>query len=344
MAELSHKESTENSVDPKEFQREMQRRIEAEVRRKRKEGLLLPSVEAEMRRIYERLLPKGIGRSAEDFAHLMYTIDRSAVIDIDVPLRSRIAGVTYVKTVLRKLMAWYLNYVTQQLTNFHANLSQLIHALDLRLSQIERALPSTRELPLVYEVTLSDDAITVVAGQVVPRTGPECEVDRILVSAAGANGLLRSLDGLGYNVYGIDRVPARLDDLARHGVEVRNERLRTHVDRLAPASLGAAVLQGDFELLELGDKLAVLEGLTSALAPGGRVVLVGHDPSVATRSRAERVAVDLSPGSYLHRETWEFLFEFFGFTSIESDTIPSGSSRKSHLFHVSAVVSGASTT
>jgi hypothetical protein len=334
---------TGESVDPREFQREMQRRIEAEVRRKRKEGLLLPSVEAEMRRIYERLLPKGIGRSAEDFAHLMFTIDRSAVIDIDVPLRSKIFGVAYVKTVLRKLMAWYLNYVAQQLTNFHANLSQLIHALDLRLSQIERALPSTQELPLEYEVTLTDDALDLVVDRVAKDDRSRCEVDRILVSVGGANGLLVKLDEKGHNVYGIDRVSARLDALARRGVEVRDERLRSHVDRLAPASLGVAVLQGEFELLELGDKLAMLERMATVLAPEGRIVLVGHDPDAAARGRAQRVAVDLSPGRYLHRETWEFLLELFGFSSIESNVLPSGSSRKSQLFIVSAVLAGAST-
>lgn len=340
MTDPSRTEMTGDSVDPREFQREMQRRIDAEVRRKRKEGLLLPSVEAEMRRIYERLLPKGIGRSAEDFAHLMYSIDRSAVIDIDVPLRSKLFGVAYVKKVLRKLMAWYLNYLAQQLTNFHANLSQLIHALDLRLSQIERALPSTRDLPLTYEVTLSDEALDLVVSQVVKVASSECGVDRTLVSVAGANELLSTLDKRGQNVYGIDRVPSRLDALARRGLEVRDERLRRHVDRLAPASLGAAVLQGEFELLDLGDKLSTLERMATVLAPGGRIVLVGHDPEAAAGSRTQRVAVDLSQGRYLHRESWEFLLNIFGFSSIESQLIPSGSSRKSRLFIVTAVVEG----
>lgn len=297
------------AISARDFQREMQDRIAAEVDKRRGEGKYPPSFEAKLRTVYEGLLPKGSTKDSKDLSHLMYMVDRTAFMDIDVPLASNKPGVSKLKTVLRKLMAWYLNYLLQQLTNFHANLLQLLHAYDLRMQRIERRLTEFSSEAPALPVVLNDDAIGTILSHLGEPAG------RILVTSCTSSSLLSQLDAHGYDAYGIDTDTSRLDALAAEGTDARFDRPYEHVAGLKKAALNAVVLQGTFELLSTSDKVAMLEMLKSSLVKGGRLVVLGR-PTAPDLEGELRVAVDLAPGRLFASETWQYLVGRAGYKHV----------------------------
>lgn len=293
----------------RDFQREMQDRIAAEVDKRRGEGKYPPSFEAKLRTVYEGLLPKGSTKDSKDLSHLMYMVDRTAFMDIDVPLASNKPGVSKLKTVLRKLMAWYLNYLLQQLTNFHANLLQLLHAYDLRMQRIERRLTEFNSEAPALPVVLTDDAVGTILSHL---GGPE---GRILVTSCTSSSLLSQLDANGYDAYGIDTDTSRLDALASKGTDARFDAPYEHVAGLKKSALQAVILQGTFELLSTADKVALLKMLKTSLVKGGKLIVLGR-PVASDLEGDLRIAVDLAPGRLFASETWQYLLSRNGYSCV----------------------------
>jgi hypothetical protein len=316
--------STSVEQDAAEFQAKMQERIEQEVNRRRAEGKYPPSFEAKLRSLYSELVPKGQGASEKDLRHLIYSVDRSAIVDIDVPLQSQKPGVTHLKTVLRKLMAWYLNYLAQQLSNFHANLIQLLHAYDLRLSRLERRESTVTIKHSRVELDLDGRQLE----KCLEVVGSTSRRGRTLVTSCGSSELLTQLAGSGREVYGIDHDPSGLDQLAERGYDVRWDETLRHLEHVRPRTLDAVVLQGSDEVSETNDKVSTIQRIFEILRPEGTVAVVVHDPSMLANNESLAITLDLSSGKLFQPVTWRHLLQEVGFEGVEIVSLPRVSARK----------------
>lgn len=309
--------ASEETARIEQFQSDVYKRIQEEVSKRRAEGKYPPSFEARLRTTFEALVPKGGGSTKEDVAHLLYEVDRNAFMDIDVPLASNKPGIAQVKKSLRTLMAWYLNYLVQQITNFTANLMQLLHLFEKRLTSVEARVAYLNPVVQVVPVVISEPDLKEVLKILQPH-----QTGRTLVTSAATNSLLSHLGLANFDAYGIDSDASSLDALSQVPLDVRWDDLFEHLVHLGKDTLSSAVLQGQFELHSLGDKEAMLHNVHEALLPGGTCIIIGHSPKVIATRTDLAVAQDLSPGSYFHPETWKVLAERAGFIEVRIDTLP----------------------
>ncbi len=292
----------------------LQQRVVAEVERRRKAGAFPPAFEKMLRATFEKLIPQGGGTSRDDFQSLFRSTDRSAFMDIDVPLASRKPGVSLAKKAIRKLMAWYLNYLLQQITNFTANLMQLLAALDRRVRIVEDQLAGMNRVATIDDLKLFTSSATVdFALDVAKRSG-----GRTLVGNCGSSDILSRLALTGADCYGSDTNVKELEAAQKAGMEIRWSPLKEEVDNVRPKSLKTVVLQGSFELSPVSDILEVLKGTSDALMSGGTIVAICHEPGTVPHDADSRVAIDLSSGRFLHRETWLNLFTRIGDLTAEA--------------------------
>src|SRR5690606_19622705 len=108
------------------------------------EGEIPPDLERELDRVFVELAPAGA--AGDDDALLVERVEQAAFIDIHVPLESQRAPIVKVKTGLRKLMAWYMHLITQQINGFTSSAAGLAKSLHLRVRALEEG---TVELPRI---------------------------------------------------------------------------------------------------------------------------------------------------------------------------------------------------
>ncbi len=297
---LPAEEDADGSMSP--FQGSIQARIAQEVERKRKEGVFPPSFERRLRDSFERLVPQGGGTSREDFRSLFRSTDRAAFMDIDVPIASNRPGVSKLKKIIRSLTAWYLNYLLQQITNFSANLMQLLAAMDLRIKTLEnRISPQGAEVGRSIAIPISEKASVYVSGVLSNLPG------RSIVTGCCSSNVLTALFTTGADVYGIDTDETLLDQLQQRGLDVRLASTLEELENVRPATLNCVVLQGDYELESISKIRRIIDSAASAVGVGGKIVLITHRPELKLEDRQSKIAIDLAPGHLMHRETWEEL-------------------------------------
>jgi len=311
---------------------EVMAEIEREVRRRRANGDFPPSLERRLDRLFDRFVPAGTDRAS--FPEALRRADREAYFDIEVPTASEQPLVPVVKRVLRRLMAWYLNYLVQQLVRFSSSTVRVLHLVDDRLSRLERAVSllgagldrSELEQTLVaarasaWPLAPALDAL----GETVQAALSGVE-GRVLVAECGDGRLLASLVASGVDAYGVDDAPQLIDRAALQGLDVWLEPPLEHLASVHAAGLAGAVVVGFSDRLGLDAKRHLVDELARVLEPGGRLVLLGPSPE-GWRSVVGDVEADLSPGRPLSRATWSFLLEQAGFDVAELGTVsvPSG--------------------
>ncbi len=280
----------------------IQEKIAQEVERKRREGAFSPSFERRLRDSFERLIPQGGGTSREDFWSLFRSTDRAAFMDIDVPVASNTPGVSKVKKIIRSLTAWYLNYLLQQITNFTANLMQLIAALDLRIKSLEDRIPPQNEsISRSVAIPVSEKTAEFVSNLLADSPG------RVIVTGCAASGILSHLAKSGADVYGVDTDEKVLDQLQQSGLDVRLSSTLEELENVRDGSLRGVLLQGSFELESLSTIRRILRSAAEAIEVGGKIVLITHPPDLKLGDKESKIAIDLAPGHLMHTETWEEL-------------------------------------
>jgi hypothetical protein len=90
-----------------------------------------------VRRASSRLAHRGT--AVIDVVTALADVEDTALVDIEVPILSSRRSVRAVKLGVRKLVAWYLRYLTQQVTAFHAAVSRFGAVLVERTDQIEES-------------------------------------------------------------------------------------------------------------------------------------------------------------------------------------------------------------
>ncbi|WP_276945345.1 hypothetical protein [Ferrimicrobium acidiphilum] len=292
---------------------ELRGRLEREVVKLRRSGVIPPSLEAKMTQAVNELKPRLRFDSTKD---RLFNVEATSYIDTAVPTDSKRPGVTYVKRAIKAGVGWYLTYVTQQVNNFTFETVGLLNALELRLSEQELRLAK-----IAPQVSLGHTSGQFPANILAEQAVRAQLLDRqneqpILVTDAGGDRLLAELTALLPDlVYGQIEDSDLADRSAKEGLDVRNSSLLWHLEHCADGALGALVLRGtELECSPVWFKRGVLAETRRVLAADGVAVLIHHEPSALALS-PELSATAAIRGEPISVAAWAILADEAGFSS-----------------------------
>jgi SAM-dependent methyltransferase len=292
--------------------------IYAEVDRRRASGELPADLERQLDRAFAEVAPPG---AIDDDAMVLERVQRAAFIEPRVPLAQVRQPIRLVKRVLFKLMAWYVHFVTEQVTVLGAAVVAALRSHDGRLRDLEGgggAVPESlrAELDRCTDPPVPGTLLQAALGAVAGVDG------RVLVADSGEGAVLRALRGAGVDAYGAEPRRSRLPRALRDGLEVRSDLAIDHLRALADDRLGALVLVGAAADRSVPATYAELVAEAGrVVAPGGRLVVVSQTPE-AWLAGDGGPAADLSPGRPLRPATWAHLLAQAGFAVDEPVVAP----------------------
>jgi hypothetical protein len=289
------------------------REIDDEVAARRASGDFPPGMERDLDLIFARFAPAMT--SGDDLDALLEQADRGAFVDVDVPTASRLPAVSIVKKVLRKLMAWYLRYLAQQVSVFAGSAVGAMRLLGRRVAALEAVTPGAD--PNVREASrraAEPPELSTLSGAIGEHL--RGAAGRVLVAECGDGALVRVLLDLGLDAYGCDHRSALADAASLAGIEVRPDDVIEHLEAVDHEALAGLVLAGAVDRLPVGAQLALADLASGVLASGGRLALVGTQPDAWGRTTSV-IDADLAPGKPLHAETWAHLLAERGFAAID---------------------------
>jgi hypothetical protein len=287
------------------------REIDDEVRARRASGDFPPGFERDLDLIFARFAPAAA--SGDDLDALLAAADRASFIDVDVPTASDKPGVAPIKKGLRRLQAWYLRYLAQQVSAFATSTVSSLRVLAERVEALEAATPGASpvvldELRHLPAPASGGDAEDAALAHLTGQTG------RVAVVESGDGTLLRRLAAAGLDAYGVEPRPDAADAAGTAGLEVRPDEPLAHLRDVAESALDGLLLVGSPDRLPLGAQVELADLAAHVLSDGGKVALVGSPPELWGRD--DPVLADLSPGRPLHAATWAHLLERRGFLSV----------------------------
>ena len=249
-------------------------------------------------------------------AVLLDRAERASYVDVDVPTSSRLPVVGGMKKVLRKLMAWYMRYVAQQVTAVSGTLTQAVRLVDGRVRRLEDgttgAGPLRAELDRTPPASLEPSAVDAVVDAL---TGVE---GRVLVATCGRAELVRTLRAEGVAAYGVEPRRALLAEALRQGLDVRPDDPLDHLAALPERSLAGVVLADVVEWLPPAALVRLVHDAARALVPGGRLLVLSATPEAWARHRSP-VQTDLAPGRPWHADTWLEVLGHRGFSDVQAE-------------------------
>ncbi len=279
--------------------------IEAEAQRRSASGdyprALLRSLDEEFRRwIPDASLENGV----ED---TIRGIEAAAYVDPAVPVDSRSPVGRYIKWLVRRLTYFYHRHMAQQITALGIHITRPLRLLDASVKNVDRRLSAledrfdvgaTARAELIAGIStfpISADFRQALASHLADASG------RVLFGDQVDPDLLQFLRTSGVDTYGVTSSNERSDL-----VDVRQETLIEHLERLEDKSLGGFVLCGLTGRASLNEQLRALRLLLLRSKPDARVaVIVVHTETWS--ARLGPVAADLLDGRPLHPKTWTHL-------------------------------------
>ena len=281
------------------------REIEAEAQRRSASGdyprALLRSLDEEFRRwIPDASLENGV----ED---TIRGVEAAAYVDPAVPVDSRSPVGRYIKWLVRRLTYFYHRHMAQQITALGIHITRPLRLLDASVKNVDRRLSAledrfdvgaTARAELIAGIStfpISADFREALASHLANASG------RVLFGDQVDPDLLQFLRTSGVDTYGVTSSNERSDL-----VDVRQETLIEHLERLEDKSLGGFVLCGLTGRASLNEQLRALRLLLLRSKPDARVaVIVVHTETWS--ARLGPVAADLLDGRPLHPKTWTHL-------------------------------------
>lgn len=309
MPETETETEPQTEPDPQLRPERVMAEIEAEVRRRRASGEIPAELESQLDQAFERYSPMS---ARDDLQAALRAVDRASWIDVNVPVASRIAAGSFVKKVLRKAMAWYLNYLAQQVRSLGATGVAVMHSLALRVAALDAKLAELSPPDPVESgdvAGLPSDDVTGLAPELLSRLAGTA--GRVLHAECGDGWLVCKLVDAGVDAYGTDPRTSLVDPLLARGMDAWPERTEQHLAAVAPSSLGALVLSGIVERAPLARQRDMVASAARVLREGGAFAVVSIDPTAWDAEHREREA-DLSAGKPLHASTWSLLMERAG--------------------------------
>jgi len=299
--------------------------IREEVRARRAAGDFPPSLERDLDRVFDRFVPREALDA--DFDQAIQAADRAAYVNVAVPTASQKPAVGEVKRVLRKAMAWYLEYLAQQVTAFGTATVRALRALGERQGVIEEQLAQWRPAEDDGRDRPADDVDLSAWEELVVGHLRGVE-GRVLHAECGTGRLVSAMRAAGIDAYGVDPRGPLVDRAVAGGLEAFPDDPLTHLGAVSDGGLAGIVLSGWPDRAPQGRQRALVETLSQKLSNGGRFVLIAADPAQWARQVAPLEA-DLAPGRPLHGTTWAHLLERAGFGGIEvTPGLPTGALRR----------------
>lgn len=277
--------------------------ISAEVARRRASGEFPAGLERELDEAFARYAPPG-ALGPVGVAVLADRAERAAIIDVAVPVADRRRWVTLVKRLLRKSIAWYLDFVGKQVGGAIRLVVDLARRLDERVTALEEAVPGVdarvrAELgprsPSVALDRWSDEVIAAFA---------EVRGPVVVLGAHDDGTLARRLAAVG-----VEATEPEDGDRWLPACQRGDERL--HLRGLAPSSLSGAVVAGTAERLPPGALVELADLLVDRVGPGGLLAVVSRSPRPLADPDDWRA--DLAPERPLQPGTWAHLLTTRGF-------------------------------
>jgi hypothetical protein len=143
------------------------------------------------------------------------------------------------------------------------------------------------------------------------------------VARGGDGALCRDLVALGHDAYLVEPDADAAFEAASLGLDARPGTSAAHLRRLPPATLAAAVLIADVDVLPVASRLDLVRLAVPALLPGGVVAVVGADPE-AWGSGASAVAADLAAAPPWRAATWAAVLADAGLLALPPIALPGG--------------------
>ncbi len=284
--------------------------IDAEVRRRRASGDLPAGLEQELDELFLEFSPVGLHGKAR-LRETLSLVDRSAYVDIAVPVASQKMVGTYVKRLIRKSMGWYIGFIVHQIVKFAWSVSRMLHVVVDHVEDLEAAVEVQRTPPLPATVVpATDPGATWWASEAVAAVSSV--KGRVLHADCGTGSLLDALVAAGLDAYGVDPVEAAVEVPVGRGLDVRAESLIDHLDVVADDALSGLVVTGSVEWLHPNERERLVRQVGSRLAVDGVLVLHSATPESWLGSTSPVIS-DLAPGRPLHAETWTRLLGDRGF-------------------------------
>ncbi|HEY5097127.1 MAG TPA: methionine biosynthesis protein MetW [Acidimicrobiales bacterium] len=295
--------------DPSERSRylaDVMAEIDAEVRRRRASGDLPVGLEQELDELFLEFSPIGLHGRAR-LRETLSLVDRSAYVDIAVPVESQKVVGSYVKRLIRKSMTWYIGFIVHQIVKFAWSVSRMLHVVVDHVEDLEAAVEVQRMPPLPASVVPdADPGAAWWAGEAITAlSGVE---GRVLHADCGSGSLVEALVAAGVDAYGVEPTEAAAEAGVGRGLDVRAESLLDHLDVVADAALNGMVVSGSVQWLHPNERDRLVGLVGTRLAVGGVVVLHSSTPESWLGS-VSPVISDLAPGRPLHAETWSRLLE-----------------------------------
>jgi hypothetical protein len=292
--------------------------IDDEVRRRRADGELDPQFERELDALFA---PSGGPSGAADSVRLLEAAERAAQIDATPPAHSQIAGGEFVKRALGRSMSWYVGNVARQVSGLGANLVGAVRLLGERVARVEAAVELDARAAGAAPLPPHLDPAPWARAVATALTGVE---GRVLHGEGGDGALVRTLSDAGFDVYGVEPRLALAERATMHDVDMREEPVLDHLGLLPPAALGALVLSGCVDTMESSRREQLIGAARRAVAPEGRLVLLGTDPA-RWGDGDTAVVADLAPGHPWRAATWSHVLHDRGFdVQVAGDQVDGG--------------------
>jgi hypothetical protein len=277
------------------------REIDEEVAAKRASGALPPELERELDLAFAKYVPDGAG--GDDMAGMVAAVARNAFIDPDPVTGSNIPLVGYLKQGERKLLGWYFRHLAQQVTAFGSATVEAFEVLGRRVDALTQATAGAAgSADAEARAAAPAPQPEAVAAAVAALAGTS---GRVLLAESGDGAVLRDLVDAGMDAYGVDPAVDAVVAAGALGLDVVDGDAVAHLRALAPGCLGGILLVGGTDRSTAGARVELAAAAASALAPGGRLAIVGRDPA---RWGADNPAeADLAAGRPFAPATWVHL-------------------------------------
>lgn len=294
--------------------------IADEVRAKRASGQLSGDLERELDEAFARHAPAGA--VDDELDHLLRRVEASAHVNTQVPTGSDLPGGAIVKTLILRAIAWCLAWLAGQTSTFAGLATRVLHILDDRVTALESSVgvpdPST-----VSRLAGPGPVAAAAAGAVLGPILETCPPGRVLVVRGGDGALCRTLIDGGHDAYLVEPDADVAFEAASSGLDARPGTAASHLRRLPPGSLTAAVLMGDVDVLPVASRLELARLAVPALRPGGVIAVVGADP-VTWGVGATAIAADLAATPPWKAATWAAVLADAGLLALPPVTLDGG--------------------
>jgi 2-polyprenyl-3-methyl-5-hydroxy-6-metoxy-1,4-benzoquinol methylase len=244
------------------------------------------------------------------------------------------AAVYLVKSMLRKLMRWYVEPLAASQREFNLAAQTRLVELEERLMRLERARraephaptpvvslerappPAPTAVPdyFAFESRMRGSTEEVRAWQLAYLENFRAQAP-VLDLGCGRGEFLGLLAAAGVEARGIDANPDMVDYCRGEGLEVDQADLLDHLESLEPGSLGGIFCAHVVEHLDPPRLVRLLELAATRLRAGG--VFVAETPNPRTLVALSTFFADLTHAQPIHPETISLLARQTGFESTE---------------------------